>query len=158
MFQIRQRFSDNDNILSEEKLEYLCFLGENINPCINNQVVSTSDYLPTLLKYSIGKKVLGKKNKIDGEAIELGTSKKIKKKNYAISESIFPGQNYKAAIFFKNKQYFIESEEIINGVTLNNLNLSNLNLNFSKLINKSKVYKRLSSDELQMCKSIILNR
>ena len=55
-----------------------------------------------------------------GKRADLGTSKKIKKKYYAISESIFPGQNYKAAIFFKNKQYFIESEEVINGVTLNN--------------------------------------
>ena len=56
------------------------FRGENINPCINNQIVSTSDYLPTLLKYSIGKKVLGKKNKIDGEVIELGTAKNKEKK------------------------------------------------------------------------------
>ena len=93
---------------------------------------------------------------MDGEALDLGLRKKIKKKDYAISESIFPEQNYRAAIFFKHKHFFTESEEVIKDLKNNNLNLNNLNLKFSKLVTKSKISKRATEEEIHICKELFL--
>ena len=49
------------------------FRGKNIIPNVNNQIISTSDLFAYFVKIFNRKNLLNKKNKIDGEAIDLGT-------------------------------------------------------------------------------------
>ena len=58
----------------------------------------------------------------------------------------------------KHMFIFTESEEVIKDLKNNNLNLNNLNLKFSKLVTKSKISKRLTEEEMHICKRIIFNR
>jgi hypothetical protein len=157
-----QRFLlENKWPLSEEKVKVpIFFRGGGIIKTVNTDLFSTTDYLPTLLNLADMDKRISTRLQMDGSAINLRRSSVPCVKRLAISESIFPGQTYKASLFSDNSTFYVESDEVLSGADLNRLFLKNLKFKVLKVSTKRGISKTstASESEAQACIAALLNR
>ena len=147
--------TDEEEILSRGRVVVPMFFKSEEAPFLtNNELVSNVDYLPSILNLS---KINFEHDSIDGELPTIFGGKN--GREYAISESIYPDQPYKAVIHKHNELFYVKS--ISNISNIDNIDIEKLELKLDKCLisdDGSIQYTKPDKDDLSKCIDMLIKR
>jgi arylsulfatase A-like enzyme len=147
--------TDEEEILSRGRVIVPMFFKSEEAPFLtNNELVSNVDYLPSILNLS---KINFEHDSIDGELPTIFGGKN--GREYAISESIYPDQPYKAVIHKHNEFFYVNSTNNISNI--DNIDIEKLELKLEKCLisdDGSIQYTKPDKDDLSKCIDMLIKR